>query len=62
MSSANSSFSSYGGDPEEQAMNEKWLDGTDKQSDKSSTKNEVVNFDDKYEFLDHKILGEVRNS
>jgi len=61
FSCANSSFSSYdiGED-----QNDEWLknDG-DKNSDKSNY-SAVVNgvvFDDKYEFVDHTILGEVRN-
>lgn len=63
LSSANSSFSSYdGGDADD---NDGWGIGVngdaDKISDKSnySAMNSNIIFDDKYEFLDHTILGEV---
>lgn len=55
LSSANSSFSSYAGDEDER--NESWLN--ENQSE-PITKPTTGTFDDKYEFLDHTILGEVR--
>lgn len=64
MSSANSSFSSYGGGDEEE-QNEAWLNGggggndIDGKSAGSVQSKTEATFDDKYEFLDHTILGEV---
>ena len=68
MSSANSSFSSYAGDPDEQGMScEKFGTGgfgpdQEMYSEKSVTSRVEVSFDDKYEFIDNKILGEVSQS
>ena len=64
LSSANSSFSSYDCG-EDQDENDKWLNpDADKMSDKSNYSAMVngVIFDDKYEFLDRPILGEVSSS
>lgn len=65
MSSANSSFSSYDGGADED-QNEQWLNGAsvivenDAMSGGSSVKSSIhITFDEKYEFVDHAILGEV---
>jgi hypothetical protein len=60
MSSAHSSFSSYDGGGDDY-QNDQWLNGTigGDGTVKSGGSGKDITFDDKYDFIDHTILGEV---